>query len=527
MTAPYIDAGNKPGDGSLRPGGKSLPGLPQTEANLPSTPSKAVEAQKPALSICRDLADGNERVKERGLVYLPKNPGETPSNYSVRLARSVFYNVFGRTIEGLTGLVFAKDPRLSPDVPVLIRGDEETDVEGHWENIDLEGTHGDVFCRSLLQDALTAGHNAILVEFPATGGVQDHADEQHAIRPYWVPIKKDDIVSWRTMNINGRLVLTQLVLKECSMVEDGEYGEKEQTRYRVFRNDNGVVSYRLLEVQENKQVVQIAAGLYPTQVEIPIAEVVTSGRRSLFVSQPPLIDLAYLNIEHYQEYSDLRTAMHMTCVPILHLAGVNATNEDGTPSTVEVGPHSAVKSADYNAKVEYVSHGGGSLELCRTACEDLKSDMGTLGLSMLAPQKRAAETAESKRIDKQGSDSALGVTARGLQDAVERALGFHARYLKQPSGGSIVINRNFDEPVMDAATMAAYADLADKIGLPLKMVLEALQRGGRIPESVDIEALVDEMDANKAASDAARQAEERDRIALLNGQNPALPAKAA
>lgn len=525
MTAPVriptydpTNAGNRPGDGPLRVGGVAT-GLPQAEGNLPSTPSKAVKAQQPALEICRDLSGGNEKVKARGSVYLPQNPGEDPKNYSVRLARSVFFNVFGKTVEGLTGFVFAKDPILGNDVPAVIRGDKATDtttaIEGHWENIDLAGTHGDVFCRDLLQDALTAGHAAILVEFPATGGAQRLDREVRGeIRPYWVPIKKDNIVSWRTRVEDGRLILSQLVLKECTMVEDGAFGEREQVRYRVLWNDNGVVGFSLLEITDARVVLEVASGRYPTQQEIPVAEIITSGRRSLFESQPPLLDLAFLNIAHYQQWSDYATSMHMTCVPILFLAGVELQDESG--NTITVSANSAISGPPGSA-AQYVSHDGAALGSVKQALDDLLSNMATMGLSMLAPQKRAAETAEAKRIDKSGSDSALGVTARGLQDGIERALGFHARYLRLPSGGSITINRSYDEPVMDAVTMSAYADLVDKLGLPMRVVLEALKRGGRIAEDTDLDDLEAEMEMNREAQEDARRQAEEQRLALAMG----------
>jgi len=54
---------------------------------------------------------------------------------------------------------------------------------------------------------------------------------------------------------------------------------------------------------------------------------------------------------------------------------------------------------------------------------------------------------------------------------------------------------------MDAATMTAYADLADKLGLPIRVVLEQLKAGGRIADSEDLDQLEQEIVQNKAAAD--------------------------
>jgi predicted phage terminase large subunit-like protein len=288
----------------------------------------------------------------------------------------------GHTIEGLVGQVFRRDPVLSDDVPPLI-------VE-HAENIDNSGTHLDIFARGLLSDALTSGHAGILVEFPKTGGTQNAAQEKAEIRPYWVPIAKDNIVSWRTTVENGRLVLTQLVLKECQTVPDGEFGEKEQERFRVFYrrrqdvNAPAVVGFKLLEITKNKAVVVVDEGMYPTQDEIPVAEVQTSGRKALFESDPPLYDLACVNITHYQTLSDYLNSLHLTCVPILTLLGFDEP-ADGETKKVVVGPSTFIRTSNAQAKVEYVSHDGASLGSVKQALDDLKSDMGTLGLAMLSP----------------------------------------------------------------------------------------------------------------------------------------------
>jgi hypothetical protein len=180
--------GNYPGDGPLRIGGQES-GLPSGESNLPSKRSKASSRQLNALNLVRDCFFGNESVKEKGMTYLPKAPGEDMENYRDRLVRSVFFNAFRQTIEGLTGMVARRDVVLGDDVPKSIKDD--------WENIDNAGTHGDVFAREILQDSLVTGHAAILVDFPKTGGGQTAADEMRGsslpIRPYWVPIAKENI----------------------------------------------------------------------------------------------------------------------------------------------------------------------------------------------------------------------------------------------------------------------------------------------------------------------------------------------
>lgn len=497
-----MDYGNRPGDGPLRPGGKSVSSLPQRDGNLPSTPSPAAKAQAPALQIVRDLWDGCEKVQAKGGVYLPKAPGERTDDYNIRLQRAVFHEFFGNTVDGLTGMVFRKDPVLNDDVP--------QPIQEHAENIDNAGTHLAVFAREVLADAIATGHNAIFVEFPKTGGAQKHSDETTAampIRPYWVLIKKDNIVSWRTTVEDGIALLTQVVVKECTMVPDGQFGEKEQTRYRVLYRENGVVGFRLLEVH-NKIVSEVDAGTYPTQTEIPIAEIRTSGRKSLFESRPPLYGLGQLNLAHYRQWSDHDTSQHMTCVPIFARIGYQAP-VDANGNAVVLGPKDGLDLPE-GGDAKYVSHDGAALGAVKQSLDDLVSHIASLGLSMLSSQKRTAETATAKRIDKKASDSALAVTARGLQDGLERALGFHAKYLKLPEGGSVEINRDFENLTLDAQTISALSALVEKGQLTIETLWKMLAAGNVLPDDFDDEEEKSEL-AAQAEIDRV-QAEEQMRL---------------
>jgi hypothetical protein len=501
--------GNAPGQGPLRAGGTPIsdPSMGSDKKNLPSTQSDAASRQVETLAIVRDLEAGPAVVKAKGRTYLPQAPGESEKNYSNRLARSVFFNVFGHTVKGLTGFVFRKDPKLGDDVPAVFKK--------HAENIDLAGTHLDVFLRDLLQDAMVAGHAAILVEYPDTDGTQKHDQEMAGeIRPYWVPIKKDDIVSWRTDNVNGLTVLTQVVLKECTMVPDGQFGEKEQTRYRVLYREDGVVGWRLLEIMKDRSVIEVARGLYGNQSEIPLAEVVTSGRKSIFDSEPPLLDLAFLNLAHYRQWSDYDTSIHKTCVPIWVTIGEQLDQNDAGKTQV-LGASSGL-ALPPGADAKYVSHGGEALAECKASLDDLMTRMASFGMAQMASEKRVAETEGAKRISKSGTDSQLGVSARGLQDGAERAMGFHANYTKQKSGGSIEINREYEEHILGADVMTAYANLV-AAGFPKEIAVRMLIAGGRLPEDTNPEEVALEWDAAAAAvAEAKRLEQEEDAENLMD-----------
>src|SRR5690625_6814521 len=87
------------------------------DTNQPDTPGLAHGRQPEAATICRDCYDGPLKIRKRGRIYLPQFPREDDDAYRDRLNTSVFYDAFSRTINGLTGMVFRRPPKLHPDLP--------------------------------------------------------------------------------------------------------------------------------------------------------------------------------------------------------------------------------------------------------------------------------------------------------------------------------------------------------------------------------------------------------------------------
>lgn len=176
---------------------------------------------------------------------------------------------------------------------------------------------------------------------------------------------------------------------------------------------------------------------------------------------------------------------------------------------LKVGPNTGLNFSAPDAKAYYVAHDGHALASSKASLDDLKNDMAALGLAALANSKRVAETAVAKEIDKSASDAALSVTARGVQDAIERAFQYHANYLKLPAGGSIQINREFGDTRIGSDDVMAWTTLSEKLGVPLMTVLSALRTGGWIPDDANLEEIAMEAMANmqsladQQAADAA------------------------
>ena len=450
----------------------------------PDTRSAASDGQTADLVVCRDIAAGTRHVRNRSTVYLPQHPGEEAQDYSIRLKRSILFNAFERTVNGLSGMVFKQDPVVGEDVP--------DEIVGHIEDIDYRGTHLDVFAKVLFSDAMAAGHAGLFVDAPVVAaGVERPLslleERQAGVRPYWVHILKEDIVSWRTVLVGGRTILAQLVLRERKMEDVGLFGEAERTDYRVYRlvaaeNGTTAVVWELWnEPEKGKVPVLQEEGTIENQEAIPFVPIYGNKPEGFLVTKPPLVDLAHINVAHYQTLSDHLHALHIGSVPVLYISGMDPDDD------IVIGPNMALKLADPNAKAAYIEHGGSALNATRQQLLDFEKQMAVLGLGMLQHETRAAETAEAKRIDKSEQDSALATAARSLQDGLEQALKFHARYLKKDDGGSIAVSRDFDTLTLSAQEIESYGNMVDTGKLSLETMWMILQEGGRLPDDFDVD----------------------------------------
>jgi hypothetical protein len=449
--------------------------------------------------IVDDLSKGARHLRSMGAKYLPVEPAEDRGkDYPIRLSRTLLFNAFERTLNGLVGMVFRKEPKLAQDVPEVIRGREEAEtqsrLEGWAENIDLQGAAWTVFAKEVFTDAMRLGHAFIYVDMPPKlppGATL--ADEREAgRRPYWVSYRASQALNWRsametravtlsngaTVTVpTGRRVLQQIAFEECSHESDGDYGEKEVKRYRVLRPGFWEL-YRETKTQTETDYVLEAAG-ESSLSEIPVA--VIYGRKTGYLtSKPPLLDLALINIGHYQKYSDYSEGLQM-CIPQLCFKGI-----DPNQSITVIGHHT-FHVVRPEGDVWFAEPTGAGLEPQRQDLQDLEAQMARLGLAILAPNGPSPEkTATEVFANHVETDSDLATAARSLKDGQELALKFTAQYgdPKVTSGGSVE-GLEIDQLTLSAQEMQAYSGMQAAGQLSLQTLWEILGRAGRLPENFD------------------------------------------
>jgi hypothetical protein len=297
-------------------------------------------------------------------------------------------------------------------------------------------------------DSLITGLSGIFVDMPAnTGGLTRLEAQDLDIRPYWTLIPKDNIVSFRTDIVNGKSVLGQLVFKEYVETRDGEFGVQLIERFRVFRRTDDAVTFEAWERNPKSERIEQTeeAQEFRGVTEIPFAPIYTA-RRDFMVATPPLIDLAHLNLLHYQVNSDLHHAAHIANVPFLFALGFDA-------SKFKIGPNRAVSApeADQFTNMKWMETTGQSIASTRALLADIETQMAALGDGMMERKSRAAETAEKASLDKRGQDSSLAAIVADLENGVDLALWYTAQFLGLDEGGHLEFTRDFGRGPASAA----------------------------------------------------------------------------
>jgi hypothetical protein len=438
--------------------------------------------------VYQDVAEGTLKLRAKRKQYLPPFPAETNEDYNFRANTATLFNLTAKTRNMMTGLVF-KDPiTLTPDV--------SEEIVPLWENIDNAGTHGDVFSQHLFMSSFE-GYSAILVDAPAVS--VNSREEQLALglRPYWVQYKADDIWNWQyEINpVSKSKDLVMIVLREVTNESTGEFTSGQVVRFRVFRLDNGLVTWALFrEERKSKDKVEYileGEGSMPQLTMIPVAIVGQLG------ADPFLLDVSLKNLEHFQTYSDYKSLIHKTCVPIPVGKGMQFEEQNvviGGSTLIQTSP-----DGDFGfSEVE-----GTSLNVTRQSLQDNRDDIAMMGLSLLADKTARVDiTATEALLNNVAETSELRMFARQLQDAIELAMGHTAEYLGLPrdAGGSVVLgttwNASDDNVGVDLDLLNKKADIALKLQgiLPLRAILDLLA----ISNKDETDALLDELRSQDA-----------------------------
>lgn len=433
----------------------------ETPIDAPDYECDDYRAQLPAVQLVQDVYGGTLRLRECGETYLPRFPLEYRDVWDARRQMAVLVPKFAECVAKLAGLLMGRGVALGDDVPEQLRA--------LWETIDAAGTHGDVFVADLLVAALRDGHAFVLVDAPPDAGATR--------RPYWSLRLKNDAVNWRSELRDGQTVLTQITFRETTTepAPGARFAESVAERYRVFTLTPGGVEWELWrKIRERQRVTWTldASGTLALPA-IPVATLY-ADRAGFLVSTPPLLDLALLNLLHYQVRSDYLYQLHLASVALL----VGVGFDEG--QTLDVAASSLTKIKP-GQDLKYVEISGNAANALRDALADIERQIDALSLPTGDPVAKTATEARQAYLSRTASLQTLGIA---LRDTLETALAHTAAFYGLPDGGSVTITPDLRAEVADQAKLTVLQQARNAGDISRQTYLQRLAEWGVLPEGL-------------------------------------------
>ena len=189
------------------------------------------------------------------------------------------------------------------------------------------------------------------------------------------------------------------------------------------------------------------------------------------------MELANLNVKHWQSQSDQDNLLNTARVPLLVRIGVT------DDSTVKIG--NSVVDLPAGADLRYVEHTGSAIAAGQKSLNELETQMRVAGAKLL--EKADMAMTESQARDEQNKEiSALRLYANRFEDALDLALEYVGLWLgiESKDVGKVEISGNIDGNLDPNASMDSVIKLQSAGIISKQTTFEEAKRRGLISDNV-------------------------------------------
>ena len=467
----------------------------------------------------RDVYAGEDAIKAAGTRYLPRLDAQSEEEYLAYKARASFFNATARTADGFVGLIFRRR--------ATVRLPERNTAVGDalavcLNDMDLLGTTLDAYAQTIVSEVMCVGRAGTLVDWGASGtGQANGAGDRDVDRAYVARYAAEDILNWRTERVNGRNVLTLVVLREnaecetqngdggwtdagtvdqirvlrLQQVQSPESGVQSRDGAEVRRSPDRRYEYRVEIWQRRPSKARRAKGNWElmeirTPVRrgkpLPLIPFVFHGpRHSLpLVDKLPLADIIALNLDHYRLDADYKHGLHFTALPTAWVSGFDKSSE------LRIGSSTAWVAETVGAAAGFLEFTGQGLTTFERAMDRDERLLAVLGTRMLAEQKRVGESADAIALRQSGENSVLGALAASISDSLTHVLRWmhwwHSTEEKPDlvSSEQVLVSLNTDFPLqgMDSKAITALVAAWQAGAISQDTMLDCFRKGEVLPD---------------------------------------------
>ena len=432
------------------------------------------DASLPAWLRARDVLAGEDAVKRAGEKYLPRLDSQTNEEYVSYGKRAAFFNATGRTLEDYLDLIFRRAPvvsvergaagekreRISPDATLQV----------FVEDCDGWATDFQRYARRVVGEVLSVGRGGTLM----LGNAQDGK----AWVRFW---RAEDILNWKVSRMDGRMVLTGVVLRE-----KGETQKAEMRVLQLIGSECFEEVWKLRDPSETSDVegqwmLEQRTAVKRDGVPLSFIPFVFHGPRHSRpeTDQLPLADIIAANLDHYRLDADYKHGLHFTALPTAWVSGFEKD------ATLRIGSSSAWMGEAAGASAGFLEFSGRGLSHLERAIEKVERRMTLMGAEML-----------SSSVSSQPSTtlSGLGSIVANLNQSLSRVLQLAQWWI---DGGELErltgrahfeMNTDLDARAMSGDEITSVVGAWRSGAISRETMLERLKRGEVLPDGRSIAA---------------------------------------
>lgn len=422
-------------------------------ANIPQPHPLYTEYNK-QVQLVNDMYDGSDKASKH-LVPYQNEKDKDKTEFAERQKLVAPNNYVLRTVQSIKNIIFRK--------PISTSEITNKELTEWLKNIDLKDTDINEFSKELLVNTVRDGIGYFFVDSPSKEdeNMSLLEEKEKNIRPYFVPIKRQDLTFWLTDNFGNYRVI---VFNESYELLTGDFGLEIKTQQKAIFNDGRVMIFRDGELYQEytREVKKI------TLVKIDDELV------------PPLYDMTKKNIEQMNRASEKSIYVRVGANPIpLFFGQLKGDDEEGVKTA---GISSGFHFTDANdCDFKWGEMTGANYKVIKEEIELLSKEMEDISISFATESN--VKTATQVNKDSTEDESKLVDYATKLEDGINLGIEYMGEF--RTTGDftkqKVIVNKDFDSNIITPEQFNIYKELRVNGDITYDRFMDLLERGELLP----------------------------------------------
>lgn len=393
---------------------------------------------KPLLIKVADVYAGNKNIKRKGEAYLSRHNLETTEKYNERLKYATFFPHFRQSISKLENMIFRKGIKV-----------KDNDVfKKLLDNFDGEGSKLQTVMKLAAKKALLDGMTYLWVDAPSFEGAITYKEKEDMnYLPFCKIIDRIDVINKRTKVVNGKTILSKIVIEQ--LYEDEGDGFQPEAYYITIVLEIGKGT-----VYKDGEVIQEWTNSLDYIPVIPVY----SNKVGYLDADIPFLDLADMNIKHYNAESNLDHINKMVSSPTPLIFDQSDASEDGK---IVIGVNNAILFNDKTTGgAEYLEVQGKGIAHLENAVKEIEIKMDKMALNAI--YTNTFRTATEARFNEEKNNLFLVEISTSLEDGINTVFKIMSEFLGEDIDLEVELSKDFIDVSIEATMVDELIKLREK-----------------------------------------------------------------